>query len=106
MTALGTAAALVAPNVPTTLAVLAIAGLGIGNVVPVLFVVGGRLEPDAPGRGIAAVTSIGYAGFLAGPPLIGIVAQFTSLPLALCITVIAALIIAAFARMVKVADTY
>ncbi len=106
MTALGTAAALVAPNVPLTLAVLVIAGLGIGNVVPVLFVVGGRLEPDAPGRGIAAVTSIGYAGFLAGPPLIGILAQFTSLPFALWLTVAAALIIAAFARMVKVADTY
>ena len=106
MTALGTAAALVAPSVPLTLTVLVIAGLGIGNVVPVLFVVGGRLEPDAPGRGIAAVTSIGYAGFLAGPPLIGIVAQFTSLPMALWITVIAALIIAAFARMVRVADSF
>ena len=106
MTAIFTAAALVAPTVPLTLAVLVVAGLGIGNVVPVLFAGGGRLEPDAPGRGIAAVTAMGYSGFLAGPPLIGMVAQVTSLPLALGLTVIAALIIAAFARMVRVVDTY
>ncbi len=106
MTALGTLAALLAPTVPLTLFVLVIAGLGIGNVVPVLFAGGGRLEPDAPGRGIAAVTSMGYSGFLAGPPLIGLVAQVTSLPLALGLTVIAALIIAAFARMVRIVDTY
>jgi MFS family permease len=106
MTAIGTAAALVAPTVPLTLAVLVIAGIGIGNVVPVLFAGGGRLEPDAPGRGIAAVTAMGYTGFLAGPPLIGLVAEVTSLPLALGITVGAALIIAAFARMVRVVDTY
>jgi MFS family permease len=106
MTAIGTAVALVAPTVPLTLAVLVIAGLGIGNVVPVLFAGGGRLEPDAPGRGIAAVTAMGYTGFLAGPPLIGLVAEVTSLPLALGITVVAALIIAAFARMVRVVDTY
>jgi MFS family permease len=106
MTAIGTAAALVAPTVPLTLAVLVIAGVGIGNVVPVLFAGGGRLEPDAPGRGIAAVTAMGYTGFLAGPPLIGLVAEVTSLPLALGITVIAALIIATFARMVRVVDTY
>lgn len=106
MTAIGTGAALVAPTVPLTLAVLVIAGVGIGNVVPVLFAGGGRLEPDAPGRGIAAVTAMGYTGFLAGPPLIGMVAEVTSLPLALGITVIAALIIATFARMVRVVDTY
>ena len=106
MTAAGTAVALVAPTVTSSLLALVVAGLGIGNVVPVLFAGGGRLEPDAPGRGIAAVTAMGYSGFLAGPPIIGIVAQFTSLPLALGLTVLAALIIAAFARMVRVADTY
>ena len=106
LTALGTAAALLVPGVYASLAAFAIAGLGIGNVAPVLFAGGGRLEPDAPGRGIAAVTTLGYSGFLAGPPLIGIVADITTLRGALFITVAAALIIAACARMVKAADTY
>ncbi len=106
LTAAGTAAALVLPSLPLALVAFAIGGIGIGNVAPVLFAGGGRLEPDAPGRGIAAVTSLGYSGFLAGPPLIGIAAEFSSLQWALGLTVVAALIIAAFARMVQSADTY
>lgn len=106
LTAAGTAAALVLPSVPMALIAFAVGGIGIGNVAPVLFAGGGRLEPDAPGRGIAAVTSMGYSGFLAGPPLIGIAAEFSNLQWGLGLTVVAALIIAAFARMVKSADTY
>jgi MFS family permease len=106
LTAVGTAAALVVPSVPMALVAFAIGGVGIGNVAPVLFAGGGRLEPDAPGRGIAAVTSMGYSGFLAGPPLIGIAAEFTNLQWGLGLTVLAALIIAAFSRMVRSADTY
>jgi MFS family permease len=106
LTAAGTAAALVLPSVPMALIAFAIGGIGIGNVAPVLFAGGGRLEPDAPGRGIAAVTSMGYSGFLAGPPLIGIAAEFSNLQWGLGLTVLAALIIAIFAFMVKSADTY
>lgn len=106
LTAIGTAGALVLPSVPLSLVAFFLGGVGIGNVAPVLFAGGGRLEPDAPGRGIAAVTSMGYSGFLAGPPLIGILADYTSLQVSLFVTVAAALIIAAFARMVQAADTY
>jgi MFS family permease len=106
MTAAGTLAAITLPNLTLSLIAFAIAGIGIGNAAPVLFAGGGRLEPDAPGRGIAAVTSMGYTGFLAGPPLIGLVAEATSLQVGLGLTVVAALIIAAFARMVRSADTY
>jgi MFS family permease len=106
LTAAGTATALLVPSVPLSLAAFTLAGLGIGNVAPVLFAGGGRLEPDAPGRGIAAVTAMGYSGFLAGPPVIGIAADFSSLQMALFVTVAAALIIAFYARMVKAADTY
>ncbi len=52
------------------------------------------------------LVAFGLFGFLAGPPLIGIVADVTTLQGALFITVAAALIIAACARMVKAADTY
>lgn len=82
------------------------AGIGIGNVAPVLFAGGGRLEPDAPGRGIAAVTTLGYAGFLAGPPLIGFAAQLTSLGRAFWLIVVASLVIAIFGSRVSAADTY
>jgi MFS family permease len=106
LTAAGTAAAITLPYLWPSLMAFLLAGIGIGNTAPVLFAGGGRLEPDAPGRGISAVTTMGYSGFLAGPPLIGIASEFTNLQIGLGLTVFAALIIAAFSRMVKSADTF
>lgn len=106
LTSAGTAAALTAPTPSLAILAFVIAGLGLGNIAPVLFAGGGRLEPDAPGRGIAAVTTLGYMGFLCGPPLIGLVAQLSSLTTALFITVAAALVIAVFASKVRPADRY
>ncbi|MFC4455362.1 MFS transporter [Deinococcus sonorensis] len=51
-------------------------GIGVANVVPVLY---GTAGHAFAARGIAQVASIGYAGFLAGPPLIGYVSHETSL---------------------------
>jgi MFS family permease len=104
--ALGLAVALIVPSPAIAISALAVAGIGIGNAVPILFAGGGRLEPDAPGRGIAAVTTLGYAGFLAGPPLIGFVAEVTGLTLALGLIVLAALVIALSARAAGSADAY
>ena len=104
--ALGLAAALVIPSALIAIIALALAGIGIGNAAPILFAGGGRLEPDAPGRGIAAVTTLGYAGFLAGPPLIGFVAELTGLTAALGLVVLASLVIAASARAAGAADAY
>jgi MFS family permease len=66
-------------------AVLGFAGMGIGlaNVAPIVFSAAGRLPELAPGIGIAAVSTAGYCGFLAGPPLIGLVAEASDLPVAL-----------------------
>jgi MFS family permease len=104
--AIGMALALIAPNLSVAIIGYALGGLGIGNLAPVLFAGGGRLEPDAPARGMAAVVSMGYSGFLAGPPLIGFVAQISSLGLSLWLTVLGAIIIAAFARRVAPAANY
>jgi len=106
MAAIGMAAALLAPTLPLAIAAYAFGGLGIGNLAPVLFAGGGRLEPDAPGRGMAAVVSMGYSGFLAGPPIIGFVAQITNLGLALGLTVVASIVIAVFARSAAPAENY
>ncbi len=106
MAAAGTGVALLVPSPWIAIAAFIFAGLGLGNIAPILFAGGGRLEPEKPGVGIAAVTTLGYSGFLAGPPLIGVAAEFSSLPMALGITVIAALVIAVFAKAVDAADTF
>jgi fucose permease len=58
-------------------------GLGLSNIIPIVFSATGRLPGLAPGIGIAAVSTTGYFGFLAGPPLIGLVAEVSSLPIGL-----------------------
>ncbi len=106
LTAVSVALAVSVSSFLTAVIAFTFAGIGIGNIAPVLFAGGGRLEPEAPGRGIAAVTTLGYAGFLAGPPLIGFAAEVTSLGHAFWLVVLSALVIAAFGNMARSADTY
>lgn len=56
-------------------------GLGLANVVPLLFSAAGRR--GHPSVTIPAITTLGYAGLLAGPALIGLVAAWATLPVAL-----------------------
>jgi fucose permease len=58
-------------------------GLGISNVIPILFSAAGRVPGIQPGTALAAVATTGYFGFLAGPPLIGLAAEVSSLRIAL-----------------------
>ena len=58
-------------------------GLGVANGVPLMFSAAGRQPDTPPGPGIAAVSSLGSLGFLAGPPFIGVLADAVSLPWAL-----------------------
>jgi fucose permease len=58
-------------------------GLGIANIIPVLFSAAGRVRGVPSGIALAAVASTGYFGFLAGPPLIGLTAEMTNLTVGL-----------------------
>jgi len=58
-------------------------GIGVANGVPLVFSAAGHAEGRESGPNIAAVSSMGSIGFLAGPPFIGFFAEATSLPLAL-----------------------
>lgn len=70
---------------PGALAGFACAGLGFSTIFPILTFRAGRVFGIAPQAGIAAVTASGYSGFLMGPPLIGLLAQLSSLRLGLCV---------------------
>lgn len=50
-------------------------GIGASNMAPVVFSAAGRQTIMQPGVAMAAVTTIGYAGFLCGPAIIGPIAQ-------------------------------
>jgi len=76
-------------------------GLALANVAPIVFSAAGQLPGLAPGIGIAAVSTAGYGGFLAGPPLIGLVAELGGLPLGLGLVAAAVLLMLAGAGALR-----
>jgi len=78
----------------------ALIGLGASNIVPVLFTAAGNQQQMPPSLAIAAVASMGYAGILAGPAMIGFVAHFSSLAVSFLIVSVALVVLASFARRV------
>ena len=66
-------------------------GLAVAGVVPSLMAITGQVAPDRLGIATAAVTTLGYIGFIGGPPVIGAVAEATSLRAALTLLVPAGL---------------
>jgi MFS family permease len=72
--------AALAPTLPLTVAGFVLVGLGLANVFPTAVGEAGAL---GGAQGVAVASTIGYCGFLAGPPLIGFLADSTSLPVAL-----------------------
>ena len=101
----GLSAALLLGTLPSALAGFACVGAGFSVAVPLVFSAAGRLDSRSAGPGLAAVTTAGYLGFLAGPPIIGFVAQAFTLPLALALVVVLALVAASLASFVAVADS-
>ena len=62
-------------------------GLGIANAVPLLFSAAGRIDP--PGPSLAAAFTLGYTGFIIGPPVIGVLSDQAGLPRTLALLVVA-----------------
>ena len=101
LTSLTLATALMAGNSTFSLIAFAVSGLTLGPVAPLLFIAGGHAEPSHPSRGIASVTTLGYIGSVAGPPLVGSIAQASSLWIALFFIAAVSALIAAAAPLVN-----
>ncbi|MFI2214822.1 MFS transporter [Streptomyces sp. NPDC020141] len=69
-----------APSVGLVLLGFGAAGLGLANIFPVAVARAGALAGPA---GVAAASTLGYGGMLLGPPTIGFLADWLSLPVAL-----------------------
>jgi predicted MFS family arabinose efflux permease len=97
LAALGLGVSLLIARPLAALLGFACVGLGLANIVPILFTAAGRTAGVASESGIATVASCGYFGFLIGPPLIGFVAGATSLAWGLAIVALFIAIIALLA---------
>ncbi|MEJ4044926.1 MFS transporter [Erwinia sp. SLM-02] len=75
-------------------------GFGASNTVPILFSAAGNQKTMPINLAISAMTTIGYAGILAGPALIGFIAQLSSLSIAFSVVAALLLVVAACARLI------
>jgi MFS family permease len=81
----GFAAGLAAHDTAITLIAFCCLGAGCALVIPTTYSTVGENASANPGRAVALVSGIGWAGFLAGPPLIGQIASATTLRTALIV---------------------
>jgi fucose permease len=63
-------------------------GLGLSTMVPLVYSAAGNTPGVTPSAGIAMATSIGYAGFFVGPPVIGLISERGGLRLGLGFTLL------------------
>ena len=75
-------------------------GVGLALVVPILYSAATRVPGVSRAAAIASVSSVGYAGFLVGPPVIGFVAHASSLSVAMGLVVVASAALALGARRI------
>ena len=82
---MGIALTLLFKNPYSVIAGLFIIGIGLSSIVPIAYSIAGNSKNLPPGVGLAMVTTVGYSGFLFGPPIIGLLANWQSLRIALMV---------------------
>jgi MFS family permease len=101
LTATGLLTAILFPWLFPALIGFLFVGAGVSSVVPLVYSAAGRSKVLSPGVALAAVSTIGYLGFLFGPPFIGFIAQASSLRVSLGLIAILGSVIALFASRIK-----
>ncbi|HEY4194024.1 MAG TPA: MFS transporter [Mucilaginibacter sp.] len=89
----GFALTIVLPYIIPAIIGYALIGFGVSCMVPLVFSVAGRSKSMSGGPAIAAVSTVGYLGFLLVPPLVGFVAQAANLRWSFAFIALLALII-------------
>ena len=79
----------------------ALVGFGVSSGIPIVYMLSAKNKTMAPAAALAAVSSLGFTGFLIGPPIIGFIAQLTGLRYALTIVALMGLIVWVLSMRVK-----
>lgn len=98
---LGITISLLSPSWQLAVVGYALVGAGSANIVPILFVALSRQTDMPQGSAVPAMTTLGYAGVLIGPALIGFIANASSLEVALALVAAALLVVTATARSIR-----
>jgi MFS family permease len=76
-------------------------GAGVATVVPIVYSAAGRSSTMSAGMALAAVSTVGYTGFSFGPPIIGYLAELTSLRVSLGMVILLGCLVMVFTRRIK-----
>jgi MFS family permease len=101
LTATGLLIAILFPYFITAIIGFLFVGAGVSSIVPLVYSAAGRSKVLSPGVALAAVSTIGYLGFLFGPPFIGFIAQASSLKVSLGLIAVMGLAITVMATRSK-----
>ena len=77
-------------------------GVGLSCIVPITFSAAARIPGVSSGGGIAAISSVGYVGFMVGPPCIGFIAEEFGLTFGLCVVALLCLMISLVGLKIKI----
>jgi MFS family permease len=102
LTASGLLLAVCFPNFIIATIGFLIVGAGVSSVVPLIYSTVGKSKVMSPGVAIAAVSTIGYLGFLIGPPFIGFIAHATSLRISFGLIAVMGTMIAVIATRIRI----
>jgi MFS family permease len=94
----GLALVVVRDTPPASIIGFGLVGLGVSIISPLAYAAAAARPAVDPGRAVAVVATMGYTGFLAGPPVIGGLAQLTNLRWALLVIVGLLLVVMVLAR--------
>ncbi|KMM79290.1 MFS transporter [Pseudomonas deceptionensis] len=100
--AAGMALATLAPNWEIALLGYALVGVGCSNIVPVLYTAVGKQTVMPENIAVPAITTLGYAGILAGPAAIGFIAHASSLSSAFLLITAMLVAVAISGRILRV----
>ncbi len=98
----GFAVTVMSSFIPLTLFGYLITGFGVSCVVPFVFSLAGKIPMSNPGAALASISSLGYLGFLIVPPMIGYVAQASSLRISFAIIAVMGLFMIRLSTRIKV----
>ena len=99
--ALGMGFALLVPTIPGTILGFAAAGLGVATLVPAAMHAADELPGLKPGAGLTIVSWLMRVGFLLSPPIVGLVADASSLRVGLIVVPLVGVVVAVLAGVLS-----
>ena len=102
LTAVALGGVLAVANPSLAIPGLVVCGVGVANAIPLMFSAGGHIKPSGPS--LAAVFTMAYTAFMAGPPIVGFIADHIGLPPTMALLMVVAVVAAILAPNVPGID--